>query len=233
MPFIEVQEGLRIQVLPDMSFLPRCQKHQFAAFIADRGVLVVWDDDPKKILGRIERFETALMKMIWGNQSAYPEEDEKKEDVEAEVQEEECDPEKPGESKPRKVMLLQALITAFTICMTIVVIGAGWREITIELMTDHNWMRLAFILAFVPQFWLALVSSILNFRSRSSSNHVPVLLSSSLHQRRSVYWTRQPSAQQYKILFRQTTKTFGQRERGASPCDHPMSCLQGRPLVSH
>jgi hypothetical protein len=167
MPFIEIQEGLRIQVLPDMSYLPRCRKHQFAAFIADRGVLVVWDDDPKKILGRIERFETALMKMIWGNQSAYPEEDEKKEDVEKEVKEIEGDPENPGESKPRKVMLLQAFITAFTVCMTIVVIGAGWRQIAIELMTDRNWIRIAFILAFVPQFWLALVCSILNPRVHS------------------------------------------------------------------
>lgn len=160
MPFIEVQEGLRIQVLPDMSYLPRCQKHQFAAFIADRGILVVWDDDPKKILGRIERFETALMKMIWGNQSAYPEEDEKKEDVEADEKEAEGDPENPGESKPRKVMLLQAFITACTICLTVVVLGASWRQIAIEIMTDHSWIRLAFILAFVPQFWLALVCTI-------------------------------------------------------------------------
>jgi len=157
LPFIEVKEGLRIQVLPDMSYLPRCQKHQFAAFIADRGVLVVWDDDPKKILGRVERFETTLMKMIWGNQSAYPEEEEKKDDVKDEVEGLEGDPENPSESKPRKIMLLQALITAFTICLTIVVIGAGWRQVVIELMIDHNWIRLAFILAFVPQFWLALV----------------------------------------------------------------------------
>ena len=202
MPFIEIQEGLRIQVLPDMSYLPRCQKHQFAAFIADRGVLVVWDDDPKKILGRIERFETALMKMIWGNQSAYPEEDEKKEDVEEEVKVVEGDPENPGESKPRKVMLLQAFITAFTVCMTIVVIGAGWRQIAIEIMTDHNWIRIAFILAFVPQFWLALVCSILNLACILLLTFSSVLLSSSLDQCRSGYWTSRSDTQEYKILFR-------------------------------
>jgi hypothetical protein len=157
MPFVEIQEGLRIQVLPDMSYLPRCQKHQFAAFIADRGVLVVWDDDPKKILGRVERFETALMKMIWGNEGAYPEEDEKKEEVEILEEEVDADPENPGETKPRKIMLMQAWITAFTIGLTIGVIGAGWRQVAIELSIDKNWIRLAFVLVFVPQFWLALV----------------------------------------------------------------------------
>lgn len=158
MPFVEIQEGLRIQVLPDVSYLPRCQKHQFAAFIADRGVLVVWDDDPKKILGRVERLETALMKMIWGNEGAYPEEDEKKEEVVITEEEIYADPENPGESKPRRVMLMQAFISAASIGLTIGVIGAGWRNIVIELMIDKNWIRLAFILAFVPQFWLALVS---------------------------------------------------------------------------
>jgi hypothetical protein len=209
MPFIEIKEGLRIQVLPDMSYLPRCQKHQFAAFIADRGILVVWDDDPKKILGRIERFETALMKMIWGNQSAYPEEDEKKEDIEIEVEEVGGDPENPGESKPRKVMLLQAVITSFTVCSTIVVIGAGWRQIAIEIMTDHNFIRVAFILAFVPQFWLALVCSILHFECALVLTLFQVLLSSSLHQHRSDHWTRRSGTQKYKILFWQTTKTVG------------------------
>ena len=48
--YVEIQPGLRLQVLPDMSYLPRCQKHQFAAFIADRGILVVWEDEPKKLL---------------------------------------------------------------------------------------------------------------------------------------------------------------------------------------
>ncbi|KAJ9651380.1 hypothetical protein H2201_009278, partial [Coniosporium apollinis] len=57
-----------------------CQKHQFAAFIADRGILIVWDDEPKKLIGRVERLEQALVTMIWGNGDAYPEEKEEKQE---------------------------------------------------------------------------------------------------------------------------------------------------------
>ena len=64
-PFVPLKKGLRLQVLPDISYLPRCQKHQFAAFIADRGILVVWDDEPKHLLDRAAKIKQALMEMIW------------------------------------------------------------------------------------------------------------------------------------------------------------------------
>ena len=48
--YVPLKGGLRLQVLPDISYLPRCQKHQFAAFIADRGLLIVWDDEPRHLL---------------------------------------------------------------------------------------------------------------------------------------------------------------------------------------
>jgi len=158
MPFIEIKQGLHIQVLPGMSYLPRCQKHQFAAFIADRGILVVWDDDPKKIIGRVERLETALMEVIWGKKSTYLEESEKKEDTNIEVTEVDSDPEDPAAERPRPIVLWQPLFSAFTIALTIATLGLGWRQIVFEMKTDHYYLRALFALAIVPQFWLALVS---------------------------------------------------------------------------
>lgn len=158
MPFIEIKEGLHLQVLPTMSHLPRCQKHQFAAFIADRGILVVWDDDPKKILGRAERLENTLIKMIWGKQSMYPDEDEKKEETNVEVTEVDADPEDPAAEKPRQVVLWQAIFSGFTVTLAITALGLGWRQIIFETMTDHFYLRFLFALAVIPQFWLALVS---------------------------------------------------------------------------
>src|SRR6266480_4466305 len=81
LPFIEIEDGLHIQVLPSMSYLPQCQKRQFAAFVADRGLLVVGDDDPEKIVGRVRSLETALVKMIWYNNLTYPKKNKKKEPV--------------------------------------------------------------------------------------------------------------------------------------------------------
>jgi hypothetical protein len=161
LPYVEIQDGLRIQVLPDMTYLPRCQKHQFAAFIADCGMLVVWDDEPKKILARVEKIEAALMNMIWGNESAYPEEgsNEKKETT-VNVDDLGFDQEAIAE-KPRKIVLIQPTLTAFTLLAAIVAIGAGFREVALEIATDKGWIRLAFIAAIVPQFWVSLVRTLI------------------------------------------------------------------------
>jgi len=159
MPFIEITPGLRIQVLPDISYLPRCQKHQFAAFIADRGILIVWDDQPKKILARVERLEQELMKMIWGNESAYPEEAPEKKEAAVSVYElDDEDLEARVEDKPRKIVLIQPVITACTLLLTVAALGSGWRSIAIEMKRDQDWIRLAFIGCLLPQMWLALVS---------------------------------------------------------------------------
>ncbi|KKY13398.1 putative glycosyl transferase family 2 [Diplodia seriata] len=151
LPYVEIQKGLRVQVLPDMSFLPRCQKHQFAAFIADRGILVVWEDQPKRLLERVKNIEAALMDMIW--QDAEDGDDEKKE-ASYDVYELE-DPE-AAEEKPRKTVLIQALITACTMVVTCVAIGSGWREIAVQLQVDGSYIRLAFAAVVIPQAWLSL-----------------------------------------------------------------------------
>lgn len=157
-PFVEIEDGLRVQVLPSISYLPRCQKHQFAAFIADVGLLVVWDDEPKKILSRVIGIETALMNMIWGATSAYPEENEKKEPA---VDTQEYDPDLESfEEKPRRIVLMQAVLTAFTLALSLIALGAGWRNIAQEIAVDQNYIRVAFVAALIPQFWLSLVSSI-------------------------------------------------------------------------
>lgn len=159
LPFIEIEEGLHLQVLPSISYLPRCQKHQFAAFVADRGLLVVWDDDPDKIIDRVQSLETALVQMIWDRKLTYPEEDkEEKEEPNVEVAEvDSYDPEDPTTEKPRPIILLQAIYTAITLALIIATLGFGWRQIAFEIGTDHFYLRLLFVLAIVPQFWLALV----------------------------------------------------------------------------
>jgi hypothetical protein len=60
---------------------------------------------------------------------------------------------------PRKVVLIQAVLCAITIILIIAALGSGWRQIAIQIMVDHNWVRLAFILVMPLQIWLALVRS--------------------------------------------------------------------------
>lgn len=156
-PWIEVSGGLRIQVLPDVSYLARCQKHQFAAFIANTRVLVVWDDDPKQVLQRAENLEKQLLRTLWGNESAYPAEEDAKETLSLEGVD--YDTEDSNKERSRAVVLIQPVLTAITIVLCMVAVGAGWGRIAQQLVVDQNWVRVLFIFCYVPQTWLALVSS--------------------------------------------------------------------------
>ncbi|KAF2841990.1 hypothetical protein M501DRAFT_968140 [Patellaria atrata CBS 101060] len=152
--YVEIEPGLRLQVLPTISALPRCQKHQFAAFIEDSGLLVVWEDQPRKMLERCEKLESALLASIWKNSSGYPEEDEKKE-PQTQVSSV-TDSESLTEEQPRRVVLIQPVLTAITIILAISAMGGGWRRIAIEVYVDGNYIRLALLAAVIPQLWLSL-----------------------------------------------------------------------------
>lgn len=156
LPFIETRKGLRIQVISDYSQLPRCQKHHFAAFVIYPGVLVVWDDDPQKIVGRVQRLESEVMGAIW--RADKDEMNEKKElTTEANELDDDDDPETARESKPRRLLLNQPCITALTLAIAFTALGAGYRRIAIEIAIDRNFARLAFLVVFPPQLWLAMV----------------------------------------------------------------------------
>ncbi len=42
---VPLMNGLRVQILATIDDLARARKHQFAAFVASEGLLIVWDDD--------------------------------------------------------------------------------------------------------------------------------------------------------------------------------------------
>lgn len=159
LPYVELTAGLRLQVIPSITDLPHCQKHQSAAFVASQQMLVVWEDDPKRLLERANYIQETLMKMIWGNQYAYPEENEKKDPFVGISAAEEGDIDVKEEEKPRRIVLIQALLTAATLILIIASIGGGWRNVAIELIVDTNYIRLAFVLCVLPQIWLGLVGS--------------------------------------------------------------------------
>ncbi|KAK7710423.1 hypothetical protein SLS57_008386 [Botryosphaeria dothidea] len=154
LPYIEIQNKLRVQVLPDLSYLPRCQKHQFAAFIADRGILVVWDDQPNKIIERISNIENALLQHSFDVEGDVEVIDEKHAAVN-EVEEIRSDVE-AGEEKPRERKLLHAVYTGITLALALTCIGLGYRKIVYYTMVDGSYTRLAFVALFIPSVWLGL-----------------------------------------------------------------------------
>lgn len=157
-PYVPLRDGLRLQVLPDISHLPRCQKHQFAAFIADRGILVVWDDEPRHLLKRSQDIQEALMAMIWPEEGEeeLDEKDPKVHEVNVEEIGSDVDEMEAGIEKPRPIVLYQAIITAITLCLVTVAMGSGYAAIAKEVYLDGNYIRVAFVLALPAQVWLSL-----------------------------------------------------------------------------
>lgn len=162
--YVPLQDGLRLQILPDITHLPRCQKHHFAAFMNDTATLVVWDDEPRNVLKRAKDIQQQLMDMIWQEDSPYQNEKPTGKDSHgASVMEFAVDSEHGDTAhedlteKPRRIVLIQPVLTGITLFLIIAALGSGWRQLAVELVVDKSWLRLAFLLVVPLQIWLGLV----------------------------------------------------------------------------
>ncbi|KAH7093552.1 glycosyl transferase family group 2-domain-containing protein [Paraphoma chrysanthemicola] len=150
-----IQQGKRLQVIPDLDQLPLCQRNQSAAFVASHRMLVVWEDDPGRLLARAQGIQDALVKMIWGSEIAEYTAASAEKGVGVDITD--CDEDIEGsKSSPRRLVLWQAAYTGFAICMLVAAIGSGWRQIAIQQIQEPNWLRVLFIIALPGQVWLSL-----------------------------------------------------------------------------
>ena len=182
LPYVPLRDGLRLQILPTINYLPSCQKHHFAAFIADAAILVVWDDEPKHLLIRAKSIEEQLMRMIWKADPMLNDEKTEKSHVVdvAEIRSDASSGDLEREestAKPRKLVMNQAVLCGLTLILLIAAIGAGWRQIVIELIVDKQMLRLAFVAVVPFQCWLALVNQ--RFSIIGLSNQLTQISSSS------------------------------------------------------
>jgi hypothetical protein len=151
---VPLMNGLRVQILPTLEDLPRARKHQFAAFVASEGLLVVWDDDAMHLVDRAKAIEAELMQLVW---KTGMEEDEDEKAKEKEKADPELD-EESGEIKPEKrpVHLQNAWLVALTLLLVTVGLGAAFRQLAIEISVDGNWVRLGLVALFPIQVFFTL-----------------------------------------------------------------------------
>ncbi|KAI1389537.1 glycosyl transferase family group 2-domain-containing protein [Hypoxylon trugodes] len=158
--YIPISKGLRLQVLPSMSELPRCQKHHFAAFIQDKQILVVWDDEPQKLLVRADAIERQLMNMIWGTGNSVAEKEEKREGREksqgVEIDATAVDLEAANDADERRTKLSSPCIVALTLALCMACMGLGLRSLAYEVETDKTYYRLALIAVIPIEMWVAM-----------------------------------------------------------------------------
>ena len=150
-----------------MSYLPRCQKHHFGAFIHDEQLLVVWDDEPKNLIQRAEKFEESLLRMIWKNREDEDESsDEKKETVDVSVSNLEngdggVAPEELEEAlviENRPTLLINPITVGLTLTLLVAALGLGWRSLAQEIAIDGDLIRLSLLVVTPAQVFVSLVS---------------------------------------------------------------------------
>jgi hypothetical protein len=143
---VPLGNGLRIQVLPSVDDLPKARKNQCAAFLAAESLLVVWDDDPTKVVERATAIENELMELVWRAGEAA--DTEQSSDIEKgpAVVETAIDLE-TGEAKPehRPTNIINAVQVAFTLILIVTMLGLGYKQIAFQLLVDQGWWRLVFL----------------------------------------------------------------------------------------
>lgn len=153
-PFVQINEGLRLQVIPDIEALPFCQKHQCAAFVLSEKMLVVWEDQPHSLIKRAAGIDEALFHMVCkgslGNDK-LDQDDPRNTHYQWQGLHEGTESE-----EKRPIMIYQPFFTAMTLLLALGVIGLGWRHIAIEITVDGGYMRILFVLCILPQLWLGL-----------------------------------------------------------------------------
>jgi hypothetical protein len=168
LPYVQIQLGKRLQIVPDFNALPFCQKNMSAAFVASHQALVVWEDDPKRLLDKAQGLQDAMIKMVWGNGVANMTDKTIVKSIGIVLKEydESLDDYEEHPEQPRRIKLWQSLYTAIAICMLTVAIGSGWRQVAIQQIQDPNWSRLLFLIVIPAQAWLSLVGYFLRIISR-------------------------------------------------------------------
>lgn len=160
---IVLADGLCLQVIPSVRDLAKCQKYQFAAFVASEQALVVWDDDPYHLIDRAAALEEQLLKLKWGISSMSGEKSAGAEvssiivtDIPSEAGNQ--DPETAG-SETRSTRLQAPVMVAATMALLVSSLGLGWRQLANEYRVDPRYAapRLALLVVGPVQAFMSLV----------------------------------------------------------------------------
>jgi hypothetical protein len=199
---VPLMNGLRVQILPSMEDLPKARKHQFAAFIMLEQLLVVWDDEAMNIIPRAKAIESELMELVWKTGEPDDEEGEEAAKKGPAVVETEINEETGEYTSKRPVNIQNAVLVSFTLTLVTVMLGAGGRQIAVEVAVDHGWLRLLFLLLIPVQVFFTLVSfHSTRLPSPSFINWDAVLCSSHCRLYSTVHWPHQADARKLTILL--------------------------------
>ena len=152
---IRFSDRMGIQVLPDIDDLVRASRHQYAAFIASKEILVVWDDHPQHFLDRANALMKDMVEYTWTSNT----EGNFLEGKDARVTEYEIDEESTiGSNNKRRIAYYHSFLMACTLCLIAVLLGQGYQNIYLDIKALDKWISLAFLVMTPIDAFLSLVS---------------------------------------------------------------------------
>ena len=157
-PDAPLSDSLRVQILSSYADLRQAKVHQYAAFIISEMLLIVWDDDALHLETRASGIIADMTKMIWTQaMKAEKEPQEKQGDVESNESRVDVESGDAQLMQKRKTKLINSILVAMTLCLIVMVLGAGWRELAIECAVDFKFARLGLVLLTPVQIFFTLV----------------------------------------------------------------------------
>lgn len=210
--YAHLPNGLRLQVLPDLAALPMCQKNQSVAFVASRGQLIIWDDDPSLILARVAKLEEDLLSIIWKGKTLTHdtvfEVEKKSAEVDVSVAELHSDggdtDSEAARGSPstqrRKLYFAYPVISCLAVALAIGSLGSSYGNIAKEVRLDGNYIRCALALMFPFVIWASLVGLCLP-HLLDPADKVKVLLASRYYQHIPNCWTNPSSPRKHSFLL--------------------------------
>lgn len=143
---IPLMNGLSIQLIPTVEDLAKARVYQFAACIASKSMLVVWDDDAVNMLARAKSIEFELMQLLWSSDldnTTRTAKLDKKNDLYFNEKEMSCDHdsymEENGEPSPRPTMFICTILVSLSLLLLIAILGLGFRELLIEIVIERGY----------------------------------------------------------------------------------------------
>jgi hypothetical protein len=156
---VPLGNGLRIQVLPCVDDLPKARKNQCAAFLAAESLLVVWDDDPTKVVERATTIESELMDLVWKAGEAPGSEQVSDAEKNPPVMETEIDIETgAATTEQRPTNIINAVQVAFTLMLIMTMLGLGYKQLAFQILVDKVYLRIAFVAMTPVLIFFSLVS---------------------------------------------------------------------------
>jgi hypothetical protein len=178
------QNGSQIQIYESMAEIAASitiKKFQYAALVRQERILLVWHDELGAIVSQAMDIESRILALVWGTTkspfggwdsvvhssanstmdgSAMDMATDGKKDLDIDIEEVECDPEKleiaaSKESLARPLIFTSSIFVGLAMVLIIcLVVGLGGRAIILQTMTDKFWPRLLLILT-MP-LWISL-----------------------------------------------------------------------------